>query len=309
MLILQSKWRQQLFVYLLSVTMLFALGMDLVADVQKVKTEDAEFTDFNTNLVEEPVPEHHVIKPKRTNLPEPSLTLVEMPVANYEVTAYFLNVRSDKNATSPILDVVENGDILEVIEFTNKSWLRLKSGGYVNGKYTELINKNVKQAKRVHILSAGHEITQNLTVSQPSTAIKSESGLSEEHIAQIFEGSPLANKDLEKAILDIEQEYGINAYFTIAVMKLESGHGKSKIAKDKNNLFGLNAIDGDAYNKAYSFKTKGDSVRKFGQIISENYVDKGYTSIKEVGGKYCKANPKWPSLVMKIMENDYNKLL
>ena len=79
---MQSKWRQQLFVYLLSVTVLFALGMDLVADVQKVKTEDAEFTDFNTNLVEEPVPEHHVIKPKRTNLLEPSLTLVEMTVSN-----------------------------------------------------------------------------------------------------------------------------------------------------------------------------------------------------------------------------------
>ncbi len=92
-------------------------------------------------------------------------------------------------------------------------------------------------------------------------------------------------------------------------MKLESGHGKSKIAKNKNNLFGLNAIDGDAYNKAFSFKTKGESIQKFGQIISDYYIEEGYTSVEKVASKYCQANPKWSALIMRMMKNDYKKLM
>jgi beta-N-acetylglucosaminidase len=145
--------------------------------------------------------------------------------------------------------------------------------------------------------------------SKPTSLVKSESSLTEEHITQLFAGTALSGHELEKAIVEIEQEYGINAYFTIAVMKLESGHGKSQIAQIKNNMFGLNAIDNDAYNKAFSFNTKGESVQKFGQLISENYIDQGYTSVEKVARKYCQANPDWPMLVKRIMESDYNKLL
>jgi uncharacterized FlgJ-related protein len=91
-------------------------------------------------------------------------------------------------------------------------------------------------------------------------------------------------------------------------MRLESGNGESNISKNKNNLFGLNAIDGDKYNKAFSFKTKGDSVRKFGQLISEYYLGEGYTTVEKVSTKYCQANPEWSSLVMGIMNSDYRKL-
>ena len=131
---------------------------------------------------------------------------------------------------------------------------------------------------------------------KPTSKVNSESKLTEQQIEQIFEGTSLADHGLEQTILQTEEEYGINAYFTIAVMKLESGHGKSKLAKEKNNLFGLNAIDGDAFNKAFSFHTKGESIEKFGQIISKNYIDKGYTSIEKVASKYCQANPKWSAL-------------
>jgi beta-N-acetylglucosaminidase len=142
---------------------------------------------------------------------------------------------------------------------------------------------------------------------KPNYLVKSDSGLVESHIEEILKGTSLAGHDLAKAILEIEEKYGINAYFTIAVMKLESGNGKSRIAQDKNNLFGLNALDGDSFNKAFSFKTMGDSVEKFGQLISDNYIDKGYKTIEKVSTKYCQANPKWAGVVKGIMENDYSK--
>ncbi|MEX2462391.1 MAG: glucosaminidase domain-containing protein [Paenibacillaceae bacterium] len=146
------------------------------------------------------------------------------------------------------------------------------------------------------------------TPQKPTSTVRSDSGLTESQIGAIFKGTSLADYGLEKVILEVEAEYGINAYFTIAVMKLESAHGESKIAVNKNNLFGLNALDGDGYNKAFSFKTKADSVQKFGQLISKNYVGKGYTTIEKVSKKYCLANPQWSDLVMSIMLGDYSKL-
>ena len=91
-------------------------------------------------------------------------------------------------------------------------------------------------------------------------------------------------------------------------MKLESGNGKSRLSQTKNNLFGLNATTGSENKKAFSFATKGDSVRKFGQLISKNYVGKGLTTIEKVAKKYCPANGRWSGHVKSIMKSDFRKL-
>ncbi|TJY44009.1 hypothetical protein E5161_01015 [Cohnella pontilimi] len=142
---------------------------------------------------------------------------------------------------------------------------------------------------------------------KPTSAVLSDSGLTKEHIAGMFEDTALSGQALEDPILEIEEKYGINAYFTIAVMKLESGNGTSRLAKEKNNLFGLNAIDGRQNELAFRFRTKGDSVREFGDIINRVYLKKGYTTVEKVAKKYCPANPKWASLVKNIMKSDYQK--
>lgn len=348
------KIKQQLFAYLICVIVFFSLGMDFdtrnymfaEGDRNNSRIMNLSMQTKNANDIRIMLPEGRLFSESRErihslnkqqenrlitqkelhtdemNATEENAAGDEEIISIYEVTSHYLNVRADNNARSKILNVVKNGDTLEVQQKANNDWLMLSSGGYVNSKYTKLINKgnnHMKKPPKVTILSDDHVIAQDNIIkvsqakpsqpSKPTSTVKSDSRLTEEHIAQIFEGTLLADQELEKTILEIEEEYGINAYFTIAVMKLESGHGKSKIARDKNNLFGLNAIDGDAYNKAYSFETKGDSVEKFGQLISDNYIDKGYTSIEKVASKYCKANPKWPSLVMNIMKKDYNKLM
>ncbi|REE81248.1 SH3 domain-containing protein [Paenibacillus taihuensis] len=144
---------------------------------------------------------------------------------------------------------------------------------------------------------------------KPSSSINRDSGLSSAQIAQLLKGTKLAGQGLEKAILDIEEKYGINAFFTIAVMKLESGNGKSKLARTKNNLFGLNATSGSPYRRAFTFATKGDCVQKFGQLLSDNYVERGYTTVEKVARKYCPVNSKWASHVRTIMRSDFGKLV
>ena len=263
--------------------------------------------------------------PKKQIQAEKEQAIVEKP-DTYKVTAYYLNVRTKPSAQSDIIKVVKQGTRLKVTAKTENGWLELQGGGYVHGGYAAKIKGEVsalsfsaasKRVPAIEINDAGAEKEQQSEkiakpeveeLNKPTSIVESDSGLTEAHIAKIFEGTALSGHNLEQAILEIEEEYGINAYFTIAVMKLESGNGKSYLAKKKNNLFGLNAIDGNKYNKAFSFKTKGDSVRKFGQLLSRNYVNKGLTTIEKIARKYCPANSRWSSLVKNIMKRDYNKL-
>lgn len=229
----------------------------------------------------------------------------------FETTADYLNVRVNAYNKSRIINTVTKGTVLEVSSVTENGWLRLKDGGYVHGGYAKPIDKEAikanplqKAVKEVKALAVEVETK----VNEPTSKVESDSGLTAEHIATILKGTDLEDQGLEKAILKIEDEYGINAFFTIAVMKLESGNGSSRLATKKNNLFGLNAIDGNGYNKGLSFKTKADCVLKFGQLIANKYIDKGFTTIEKVAKKYCPANSKWPSHVKDIMERDRDLL-
>lgn len=330
---MQNKMNQHFFAYILCSAMILALGMYF--ETANHNHVDASSNSAGAVQINEPqfvipqqitIAEPFISPIKATvNEPKEEIAVEKVTVDKYETTAYYLNVRANAYSTSKIIDVVKKGTILEIKSTTKNGWLRLQGGGYVHGGYARLIAENADQTENeVKTLSAAvtnvEKIATPATVDlaeiqeidaepiKPTSAVKSDSGLTAEHIAEIFEGTPLADHDLEEAILEIEDEYGINAYFTIAVMKLESGNGSSRLAKKKNNLFGLNAIDGDAFNRAFSFESKGDSVRKFGQLIAEKYVDKGYITVEKVARKYCPANPKWPGLVKSIMNEDYKKV-
>lgn len=239
--------------------------------------------------------------------------------ATYVVTAYYLNVRAEPDKTSPIRGLLERGDLVEVVGETENGWLELEDGLYIHGAYAEPAESApAKNAGReVSVASASPNPAHTVRTPDPaersggpaplSRKVKSSSGMTEEDIAKLLAGTALEGHGLEEAVLAIEEEYGINALFTIAVMKLESGNGKSKLAREKNNLFGLNATGG-SNSKAFSFDTKSDSVYKFGSLISKSYIAKGYSTIEKVGKKYCPANPKWASLVESIMKRDHRKL-
>ncbi|WP_193726874.1 glucosaminidase domain-containing protein [Paenibacillus guangzhouensis] len=323
-----------LFVYVLCLTLLLTVGMDFLTSTQAAGTH---LNVPNPRPVSSPViDEASILGPvfpvhlssaqslakessRVTTLsiskpsPQKIATVAKPSFDRYQVTASYLNVRANPYATSKKMDMKKKGTVLQVVRKMPNGWLQLKDGGYVHGGYTEqmpqidpdrLFPDVVKMTKRPARTIPKPVATEP---AKPTSSIQSDSGLSEEHIAQLFKGTALAGHELEEAVLEIEEQYGINAYFTIAVMKLESGNGKSKLAKTKNNLFGLNATGGSNKN-AFNFKSKGASVEKFGQLLSKNYVKKGYTTIEKVATKYCPVNPKWPSLVKGIMKSDYKKL-
>lgn len=117
-----------------------------------------------------------------------------------------------------------------------------------------------------------------------------------------LEGSPLAG--LGEHFKRAEEQYNVNGVLLMAIAKLESNFGRSKIARDKNNLFGFQAYDSSPYASAKFYKTKQDSIYDAARLLSKNYLSpkgpyfNGY-SIDSIGIKYS-SDPKWASKVRRI---------
>lgn len=79
-------------------------------------------------------------------------------------------------------------------------------------------------------------------------------------------------------------EIGVNPLLTLGVAINESGWGRSKIAIEKNNLFGLNAIDSNPGQAANTYSTVQECVQVFmQQYITHGYLDT-YNDSRYFGG-------------------------
>lgn len=101
--------------------------------------------------------------------------------------------------------------------------------------------------------------------------LRKPSGLSDVQAEQLLKGTGL--EGLGKAFVTAEQKYKVNAYYLIAHAAWESGWGKSRISREKNNLFGYMAYDRSPYESAHGFKTKADSIDRVASFVSKQYLN------------------------------------
>lgn len=74
--------------------------------------------------------------------------------------------------------------------------------------------------------------------------------------------------------LEAQNTYGVNAVMEIAFANLESAYGKSYIAVDKNNIFGMNAVDSDPYDSANKFKSVAACILEHAKYtLNRGYFD------------------------------------
>lgn len=65
------------------------------------------------------------------------------------------------------------------------------------------------------------------------------------------------------AFINAQNKYGANAILMLGIGINESGWGNSTIAQDKNNIFGLGAVDNNPYLQSGSFNTPADCIDAF----------------------------------------------
>ncbi|EJP20243.1 mannosyl-glycoprotein endo-beta-N-acetylglucosaminidase [Peptostreptococcaceae bacterium AS15] len=138
--------------------------------------------------------------------------------------------------------------------------------------------------------------------------IRKKTNYSASYLDNKLKNTPLEGlgEDFKRA----EDLYGVNAVVLMAMAKLESNFGRSKIAQEKNNLFGFGAYDSSPYASAKSYTSKKDSIYDVARHLSNNYLRQGGSyfegySIDSVNKNYS-TDKAWASKIKKISSEIMN---
>jgi len=138
---------------------------------------------------------------------------------------------------------------------------------------------------------------------------------SAEDLDKVFSLLNINNSLLENkgaTFKEAEEHYHINALYLLAhSAALESDWGRSKIAKDKNNFFGITAYDTTPYLSAKTFDDVDKGVLGASKWIKENYIDRGRTFLgNKASGMNVEyaSDPYWGEKIASVMMKINEKL-
>ncbi len=112
-------------------------------------------------------------------------------------------------------------------------------------------------------------------------------------------------KGTGEGFVGAEAQYGVNGLVLAAIAYLESAGGMSKIARQKNNLFGLNAYGANPYAVAFSFTSKEESINYTANLLRTSYLSRGGRHyggdcLESVGVRYAE-DPNWAYKIGRTM--------
>ena len=179
--------------------------------------------------------------------------------------------------------------------------------------------KYVKPKAKVQIGSTNGKLNFNIALNKPS-------GFTLEQFTKALTDSKDKNKIFEKNakyFYYIEKQYNINGMFVAAVGIHESAWGTSRIALNKNNLFGYGAYDSNPYNGAYTFDDYAEAIDLVSRVFVKYYLNPKGEQIYDgqtANGRYYSGNTlsavnkkyatdkNWANGVYTHMQYLYNKI-
>ena len=243
------------------------------------------------------------------------------------VTSDELAVRAEAEEESRKITTLKKNDELKVLEIT-QNWYKISYQnitGWVKSECTIFINPNSSEEQK-QTTAESKTKEQLLSTLSINMQLNKPSGLTLEQFKKVLSDSKDKNKIFEnnaEYFYYIEKQYNINGIFVAAVGIHESGWGTSKIAMQKNNLFGYGAYDSNPYNGAYNFSNYSESIDLLARVFVKYYLNPAGTSIyggeKAVGSYYNGATVKgintkyasdknWANAVFSHTQYLYNKL-
>ena len=151
--------------------------------------------------------------------------------------------------------------------------------------------------------------------------LREPSYLSESELESVLRGTGL--EGLGRFYLEAERREGVNALFLVCLSVEESGWGNSKIAQDKNNLFGHGAYNDSPYDSAFSFGSKKESIDSIAKTLKASYLTEGgsffngytlrdvnvrYAVVKNGDGSYS-PNLAWSNNIARLMEETMKRIV
>lgn len=243
------------------------------------------------------------------------------------VTSDELAVRSEADEESRKITTLKKDNELKVLEIA-QNWYKISYQnitGWVKSECTIYINPNLSEEQKQTTAELKTK-AQLLATLNKNMQLNKTSGLTLDQFKKILSDSKDTNKIFEKNaeyFYYIEKQYNINGVFVASVGIHESAWGTSKIAMQKNNLFGYGAYDSNPYNGAYNFSNYSESIDLLARVFVKYYLNPAGTSIyggeKAVGTYYNGAtlngvntkyasDKNWANAVFSHMQYLYNKL-
>ena len=240
------------------------------------------------------------------------------------VTSDELGLMETDSEESRRITTLKRNDNLKILKIT-QNWYEVSyqnMAGWVKNECTTYINSKEENDTK-ESAETKQELNSNLSFNM---ALNKPSGLSLEQFKKILNDSKDKNKiftNNAEYFYYIEKQYNINGVFVAAVGIHESAWGTSKIALQKNNLFGYGAYDSNPYNGAYNFSNYSESIDLISRVFVKYYINPKGTSIyggeKAVGTYYNGSNlsginkkyasdSNWANAVYSHMQYLYNKL-
>ena len=142
-------------------------------------------------------------------------------------------------------------------------------GHYFYTSYTKMLS-DYQSNTRSHAVNAGNPYY-NYYQYLPFRTVTEYSGSEMNSLINTYAGSGSKMYNTGNIFVNYQNTYGTNALLMASVAACESGWGKSNFALNRNNLFGLNAIDSDT-GQAYTFNSVDGCIKDF----SETYLSKRY---------------------------------
>ena len=129
------------------------------------------------------------------------------------------------------------------------------------------------------------------------------SGFSAGKFERAFKGTGL--EGIGAALVAAEAEHGINAVLLAGVIVHETGWGGSRLARDKNNLAGIGAYDGNEYECGFTFDSRTGSIMFLARLIAVDYAPggkffSGSHDAEGIGVRYA-SDPRWAQKVAGCM--------
>ena len=175
------------------------------------------------------------------------------------------------------------------------------------------------EIKEVQVMTEVAEVTNRSKVDRQQTIknyivnnetdLRTKSNVSIEEYQKMLENTALY--EIAESLYNAEQKFGVNGLYLMGLACLESSYGNSNFAKNRNNIFGWNAVDSNP-GKASYFTSKSECVMFVAEKLSYNYLNEngcyfeGYTA-KDIDKHYC-TDKQHANKIIKIIEKLEKKL-
>ena len=262
-------------------------SMDGLAKVPKDIAKDSFYIQF---------------KPKNTDLTGTEV-LTKLPT-DYNMVNLVTTFKKFSNTSKIQLPAVETTRITHLFKGKFIAFTENGTRYYIPESDVIWSVRSVRDLNLVSRYTAGRRVAQE-KVTHITDDITQPTGLSAEELDKALAGTGLDG--LGHAFQAMEERWGVNALFGIAVAAHESAWGTSYLAKSRNNLFGIAAYDGNE-GAAYGFETRNACIDHWGEMIKEVYFDRGYTNIYAVNSIYA-SDKSWSTKVQATMASMRHKIL